>query len=190
MRKWQEICKQGLVEDRGFEFPSNMPNTIHVIYLIESCTIVTNWYFRFCHWEHHSPGSTAVVQESDSLQATRIRETRSMLPKVFKQLRNQLCALMETDGSPHVRFAAFSSYMTIMQVAVGVSEGMNVEGSGKEAPPLPPGSVLNDVHDLRKVRMPEVGLDHQRVIFGYLNDLFTQVQGSHTVLYDDEGQKV
>jgi len=112
-----------------------------------------------------------------------------MLPTVFLQLRNVLCAIMETDGSPHVKLSAFSSYMTIMQVAVGVSEGMHVEGNGG-APPLPAGRTLKDVEDLEKVQMPRMLREHQKVIFAYLSDLFAQVQKSHAVPFDEEGQKV
>jgi hypothetical protein len=188
MRKWQDHCKQGLIEDQGFQFPASMPDTGHTIYLLENCMGVTSWYFRFCHWEHHSPGSAA-VQELDTLQATRIKETRSMLPKVFLEVRNKLCDIIDTDGSPIVKLVAFSSYMAIMQVAVGVSEGMDVEG-GSEAHPLPPGHVLKGVEDLKKFRMPEIRPEHQKVLFQYLSDLFSQVQGSHAVRFDDEGQKV
>merc|ERR1719409_1572901 len=118
-----------------------------MIYLVECCMVVVIWYFSFCHLKPQSP-SIEPGQESDSLQATRIRESRAMLPKAFLQLRNQLSALIQSDGSPHVRMVAFSSYMTVMQVAIGVSEGLNVEGDGREAaPPLPPGSVLKEVSD-------------------------------------------
>lgn len=186
MQKWQEHCKRGLVEE-GFEFPAGMPDTGHVVALIESCVIVTNWYFRFCHWEHQ-PGSTA-VKELDTSQATRIKECRDMLPKVFLDVRNMLCALIETDGSHVVKLTAFSSFMSLMQVAIGVSEGMDVEG-GTEAPPLPAGQVLKNLEDLRKFRMPTVRPEHQEVIFQYLSDTFAQVQAMHTQAFDDEGQKV
>lgn len=111
-----------------------------------------------------------------------------MLPLVFLALRNKLCELMETDGSPHVQFEAFNSYLTIMQVAVGVSEGMDVEGG--EAPSLAPGQITKSAEDLKKVQMPKIRPEHQKIIFGYLNTLFTQVQGAHTVPFDDEGMKV
>jgi len=187
MRKWQEHCVKGLQEDPDFKFTENMPDVGHVIYLMECCTQIINWYFRFCHWEHNTPDRTA-LQELDSLQAGRIKETRAKLPKVFLELRNVLCALMQTDGSPHVKIVAFSSYMMIMQVAVGVSESLDVHGD--EASHLPPGQQIKSMEDLKKIRMPTMLPEHQQVIFKYLNELFTFVQAAHAVPFDDEGNKV
>lgn len=112
-----------------------------------------------------------------------------MLPKVFLDMRNMLCSLIETDGSPVVKMVAFSSFMSLMQVAIGVSEGMDVEGR-TEAPPLPAGHVLTNVEDLEKFQMPTLRPEHQGVIFQYLSDLFAQVQGMHAVQFDEECQKV
>jgi len=49
---------------------------------------------------------------------------------------------------------------------------------------------LKEADDLKKIRMPVVRPEHQRVIFGYLSYLFAQVQTFHTLPFDDVGQKV
>ena len=52
---------------------------------------------------------------------------------------------MESDGSAHVKLMAFSSYMSILQIAIG--------------------------HEQMQKMRPE----HQITIVGYLSDLFDQV---------------
>lgn len=188
MLKWQEHCKKGLVE-QGFKFPAGMPDTGHVVHLVEVCEGCINWYFRFCGWKDRKPNSSE-ADEAESQQAMKIKQCREMLPKVFKDFRNLLCSLMELDGSPNVRIAAFSSYMNLMQIAIGVSEGMNIEAPPDSAPPLGAGRVISKVEDLDNFRLPSVPVEHMKVIFYYLNDLFTQVQSMHTVDFSEDGQKV
>lgn len=186
MRKWRDHCKEKGVENQDFQFPARMPDTAHVILVLENCAVILGWYFRFCIWEHHTPGSAAMA-ELASTQAAKVKATRDVLPKVFKRFRDQLCELIEMDGSPHVKLTAFSSYMTVMQVAVGVSEGIDVEGGDAT---LPGGRQIQNPEDLDEVRMPSISIEHMKKLWYYLNEQFTQVQGSHAVRFDEDGQRV
>jgi hypothetical protein len=180
MQLWREQSSGDADDATDFQFAVGMPDGSHTIYLVHSIAIVMVWHFRFCHWENIAPGSRDVKDLDAVMQGTQIKEMFKLCPKLFRRLRDTLCALMEADGSPHVRFLAFSSYMMIMQVALGVSEHLDCERSVEGI----------ETDEVRKGGEPVAHPEHVKLAWQFLNKQLVEVQPLHTTEFDEEGQRV
>jgi len=86
--------------------------------------------------------------------------------------------------SPYVQFHAYSAYMTLVQLCVGVSETLSLEVDEKGRPAAPSGWGAT-----YEVKIPK---SHMEVIYKYLNHLFVKVTEADVegITFNGEGHRV
>ncbi|CAJ1400066.1 unnamed protein product [Effrenium voratum] len=157
--------------------------------LLEAAALSLMWHVRTTYWVQ-SQGSSeearkaAENQVSEMLQGfSELPSLHAELPRIMAEVRGACMELIETDLSPYVQYHAFSAYMTLLQLSVGVSETLSLElVDGRPAPPTGWGATF-------EVKVPK---GHMEVLYKYLNKLYVKVTDSEVegVTFNGEGHRV
>jgi len=181
-----EMAKSANGEQQaGQTFPIDMPDNRLTLHLVEAAAVTTIWHLRMVFWiatnsNVAGDASAATDQVNEMLQNIGdVATLRSQLPSGMRELQQILVGLVENDVSAHVRLHSFSAYMTLLHVAVGVSETIDVE-TGQEHYSQAPCETIS---------VPE---DHMRGLWYYLNELYDRLSGGEvsSLRFDAEGQRV
>merc|ERR1712232_1327134 len=75
----------------------------------------------------HASGES---QAADKLRGSDLQALKAEVPSAVAALRRTCARLVANDQDTYLRFNAFSCYMSLLQLAVGVSDKINLETTG------------------------------------------------------------
>jgi len=169
---------------------SQAPDVRLTLQLLEAVVVSVMWHVRTSYWVQSQGTSeeglrAAESQVSELLQGfSELSSLRAELPRMMSDVRNCCCELVESDMSPYVQFHAYSAYMTLVQLCVGVSETLSLEVDEKGRPAAPTGWGAT-----YEVKIPK---QHMEVLYKYLNHLFVKVTEADVegITFNSEGHRV
>mmetsp|Transcript_41328 Transcript_41328/g.96435 ORF Transcript_41328/g.96435 Transcript_41328/m.96435 type:complete len:1137 (+) Transcript_41328:44-3454(+) len=170
--------------------PDDVPDVRLTLLMLESVSAAVMWHVRMAFWvetQGVSPEGrkAAELQVSEMLQGfTELPLLRAELPGMMTELRNVCMELLDSDFHALVQACAFSTYMTLLHLCVGVSDtlSLEVDESGKPAPATGWGATY-------KVRVPK---NHMEALFNHLNGLYVSMTDAEIegVPFNAEGLRV
>jgi len=166
--------------------PPEVPDSCMTLQLLEAVIVSQMWYVRMAFWVEsrnmEDSSSAEVKQVVEMLQGVgELAVVRQELPRAVDSLRHICMSLISNDTNFYVQFHAYSAYMCIMQLAVGVSEKLSLEVEG--------GCTRSGPHTHYDINMPQ---QHMKTLWQYLNSLYLQLSevDSSGKLFDAEGYHV
>mmetsp|Transcript_122444 Transcript_122444/g.341262 ORF Transcript_122444/g.341262 Transcript_122444/m.341262 type:complete len:695 (+) Transcript_122444:67-2151(+) len=173
--------------------PAGVPDSRMALLLLEAAATTIMWHVRMAFWiESQSAPDNAPPNQntiefhiSEMLQGLgEIPTLRAELPHAMSRLRQICTDLIATDHSPYVRFHAYSAYMCLLQLALGVSEKLSLEVpvDGETAQACSWGGTY-------QVGLPE---SHLKVLWQYLNNFYSHLSDADAegLMFDCEGHRV
>mmetsp|Transcript_3549 Transcript_3549/g.8855 ORF Transcript_3549/g.8855 Transcript_3549/m.8855 type:complete len:1223 (+) Transcript_3549:36-3704(+) len=175
--------------------PAGVPGVRLTLLLVAAAAVAATWHVRMGSWKQsvatqeaagtphaESPGTRQAEAEVAALLQV-IGEkpvVRTGLVNEVLDLRQLLVRLIWSDNSPIVKFQAYSTYMMLLQLAVGVSDVISLEH--------PQDMACRGAAGLFNVTLPE---DHHRVLWQYLNGLYasaaTEEEHDMEAAFDADG---
>eukprot|EP00747_Dinoflagellata_sp_TGD_P164548 gnl/TRDRNA2_/TRDRNA2_184629_c0_seq1.p1 gnl/TRDRNA2_/TRDRNA2_184629_c0~~gnl/TRDRNA2_/TRDRNA2_184629_c0_seq1.p1 ORF type:complete len:1281 (+),score=241.08 gnl/TRDRNA2_/TRDRNA2_184629_c0_seq1:554-3844(+) len=202
MQEWQvaKALAEGDAEP-ACEAPAGAPGVCLTLQLLESAVVAVMWHVRMAFWiesaggskaekkgdasansDHPTDASTAEAQVSEMLQdVTEVSTLRAKLPRAVSRLRSVLCEVVDSDRSPYCRFHAFSGYLSLLQLAVGVSEKLSLEESCRVE--------ATDYGSWYETVLPEGDM---KVLWQYLNSLYVRLSDDERAkaTFEPDGQHI
>jgi hypothetical protein len=165
--------------------PDNIPDVRLTLLLLEAATTSVMWHVRMAYWlESHGKEAGAEAQVVEQLQGFgELTILRAELPTAASKLRQVCSELVIADVSPHVRFHAYSAYMTLIQLAIGVSDKLSLEESAAGAAAPTGWGATFEVN---------VSKNHMEVLWRYLNSFYSRLSDvdGEGVNFNAEGHRV
>lgn len=134
--------------------PRTIPPPRLTLDLIEASLLTVLWYIQIAQ-NPEADDSNTILPE---------------LPSIVSHLRTECAELLVADRNPYVRFQAFSCYMCLAQLALGVSDRMCLELSVDNQPLQASGWACTF-----PVQIPTA---HMNALLHYLNNLFDRLSGT------------
>eukprot|EP00913_Durusdinium_trenchii_P016285 g15304.t1 len=166
------------------------PDVRLTLQLLEAVILSVMWHVRTTYWVQSQGNSeegrrNAENQVSEMLQGfSELAALRAELPRMMSEVRHCCAELVESDLSPYVQFHAYSAYMTLIQLCVGVSETLSLEVDEKGRP------VRAGWGRTYEVTIPKA---HLEALYKYLNHLYirvTEADITEGVSFNAEGHRI